>query len=182
MTAEVTPHHLVLTEEALNTYDARFKMNPPLRTQADLEALRQGLKDGTLDAVATDHAPHALAEKEAGLVQAPFGVIGLETALAVLLTEMVHRGSLSLPELIAAFTSRPAKVLGIPRGTLAVGSIADVTLLDPQAEWVIEPGTFASKSHNSPFIGWRVKGRVTDVMVGGQWRYRDGQFLNGASS
>lgn len=181
VTAEVTPHHLVLTEEALNTYDARFKMNPPLRTQADLEALRQGLKDGTLDAVATDHAPHALAEKEAGLVQAPFGVIGLETALAVLLTELVHRGTLSLPELIAVFTSRPAKVLGIPRGTLAVGSVADVTMLDPQAEWVIEPSTFSSKGHNSPFIGWRVKGRVTDVMVGGQWRYRNGQFVDGAS-
>ncbi len=179
VTAEVTPHHLVLTEEALNTYDARFKMNPPLRSQTDMAALRQGLKEGTLDAVATDHAPHAHAEKETGLVQAPFGVIGLETALPVLLTELVGSGALTLSELIAALTCRPAKVLGLDRGTLKAGAPADVTILDPEAEWVIDPAAFSSKSQNSPFLGWRVKGRVTDVVRDGVVKYRQGQFLNG---
>ena len=181
VTAEVTPHHLTLTEEALNTYDARFKMNPPLRAQEDLAALREGLKDGTLDAVATDHAPHAKAEKELELTEAPFGVVGLETAVAVLLTELVHRGGLPLATLIEAMTLRPAKVLGIDRGQLSVGSIADVTILDPEADWTVEPGSFASKGVNSPFLGWRLKGKVTDVLVGGRLVLRGGQFVNGAS-
>ncbi len=179
VTTEVTPHHLSLSEEALSTYDARFKMNPPLRSQKDLEALREGLKDGTIDAVATDHAPHSLAEKEAGLVRAPFGVVGLETAVAVLLTELVHRGSLKLFTLVEALTRRPAKILGLDRGTLAVGAAADVTLLDLGAEWVVEAGSFLSKGNNTPFLGWRLKGRVSDVMVGGRPVLRDGQFMNG---
>ena len=182
VTAEVTPHHLSLSEEALNTYDSRFKMNPPLRTQKDLETLREGLKDGTIDAIATDHAPHSAAEKEAGLVQAPFGVVGLETAVAVLLTELVHRGSLSLGTLIEALTVRPAKVLGLESGTLAPGSAADVTVLDPEAEWVVETAAFASKGSNTPFLGWRLKGRVTDVFLKGRPLYRDGQFTNGGGS
>ena len=181
VTAEVTPHHLSLSEEALSTYDSRFKMNPPLRTQKDLEALREGLKDGTIDAVATDHAPHSAAEKEAGLAQAPFGVVGLETALAVLLTEMVHRGALKLSTLIEALTCRPAKVLGIDRGTLAVGAAADAVVLDTEAEWTVETGAFASKGINTPFLGWRLKGKVTDVLVGGRLVYQGGQFMNGRS-
>ena len=180
VTAEVAPHHLVLTEEVLSTYDARFKMNPPLRTQADLEALRQGLKDGTLDAVATDHAPHALAEKEAELVRAPFGVVGLETAVGVLLTTLVHPGLLELATLIAALTIRPARVLGMDRGTLAPGAVADVTILDPKAEWTVQPTSFASKGMNTPFLGWRFKGRVTDVIVAGKRVLRNGEFANGA--
>ena len=179
VTAEVTPHHLTLTGEALNTYDARFKMNPPLRDQGDLEALREGLRDGTLDAIATDHAPHSLAEKEADLAQAPFGVVGLETALAVLMTELVHRGAATLPQLISALTRGPAKALGSERGTLAAGSAADVTIFDPDADWVVEAGSFASKGINSPFLGWRVKGRVTDVLVGGRRVYTDGRMVNG---
>ena len=175
VTAEVTPHHLTLTDEALQTYDARFKMNPPLRGQKDMEALREALRDGTIDAIATDHAPHSQAEKETGLVQAPFGVIGLETALPVLLTELVHRGALTLAQLIAALTERPARVLGLERGTLAAGHVADVTLFDPQVEWVVETAAFESKGKNSPFIGWRVKGRVTDVVVSGRWRLKDGE-------
>ncbi len=181
VTAEVTPHHLTLTEEALQTYDARFKMNPPLRNQKDLEALREGVKDGTLDAIATDHAPHAHAEKEVGLAQAPFGVIGLETALPVLLTELVHRGTLKLPALIAALTHRPARVLGLDRGTLKPGSPADVTLFDPEAEWMVESAAFASKGRNSPFLGWRLKGRVTDLFVGGKRILRGGELSNGSS-
>ncbi len=182
VTAEVTPHHLTLTEEALQTYDARFKMNPPLRSQKDLEALREGLKDGTIDAVATDHAPHAHVEKEAGLAQAPFGVIGLETAFPVLMTELVHRGLLSLSDLVAAFTCRPAAVLGIPRGTLAAGSAADVTLFDPDAAWVVEPGAFLSKSGNSPFLGWHLKGKITDLIVAGRMVFKGGQWANGVKT
>ncbi len=181
VTAEVTPHHLVLSEEALSTYDSRFKMNPPLRTQKDVEALREGLKDGTIDAVATDHAPHSAAEKEVGLAQAPFGVVGLETAFAVLLTELVHRGALSLNALVEALTRRPAKVLGIDRGTLVVGSAADVAVLDTEAEWAVEAAAFASKGINTPFLGWRLKGKITDVLVGGRPVYRGGQFTNGGS-
>lgn len=179
VTAEVTPHHLTLTEEALRTYDARFKMNPPLRGQKDLEALREGLVDGTIDAVATDHAPHTQADKETGLVQAPFGVIGLETALPVLLTELVHRGSMKLATLIASLTSRPAKVLGMDRGTLRPGSPADLVLFDPEAEWVVDGAVFASKGRNSPFLGWRLKGRVTDLFVGGKRVLSEGQLANG---
>ncbi len=182
VTAEVTPHHLTLTEEALSHYDARFKMNPPLRTQRDLEGLRNGLRDGTLDAVATDHAPHALAEKEMDLAQAPFGVVGLETAVGVLLTELVHRGNLPLSVLIASLTSRPAQVLGIERGQLSVGSVADVTLLDPEVDWMVEAGDFASKGVNSPFLGWRLKGKVTDVLVKGKLVFGNGRLINGASS
>jgi dihydroorotase len=182
VTAEVTPHHLTLTEEALSTYDARFKMNPPLRTQEDLAALREGLKDGTLDAVATDHAPHSRAEKELELTEAPFGVVGLETAAAVLLTELVHRGGSPLATLIEAMTCRPARILGLDRGQLSVGSMADVTILDPEQDWTVDPGSFASKGGNSPFLGWRLKGQVTDVLVGGRLVLRNGQFVNGASA
>ncbi|MBI3318421.1 MAG: dihydroorotase [Candidatus Omnitrophica bacterium] len=182
VTAEVTPHHLTLTEEALNTYDPRFKMNPPLRSQEDLEALREGLKDGTLDAVATDHAPHALAEKEADLGAAPFGVVGLETALGVLLTELVHRKILSLKELIASLSLRPAQVLGIDRGALRAGSAADVTILDTETDWTVESGSFSSKGVNSPFLGWRLKGRVTDVLVAGKPVFLSGKFTNGESA
>jgi dihydroorotase len=181
VTAEVTPHHLALTEEALSTYDARFKMNPPLRTQADLEALRNGLKDGTLDAVATDHAPHSMAEKEMDLGTAPFGVIGLETAVGVLLTELVHRKQMPLSTLISALTIRPAQVLGIDRGSLAVGSAADLAVLDPEADWTVEPQAFASKGANSPFLGWRLKGQVTDLLVAGSVVFRNRRFLNGES-
>lgn len=183
VTAEVTPHHLTLTDEALQTYDARFKMNPPLRSQRDLEALREALNDGTLDAVATDHAPHAQAEKEVGLAQAPFGVIGLETALPVLLTELVHRGSMKLVTLIAALTNRPARVLGIDRGTLKPGAVADITLFDPEEEWMVDPVFFASKGKNSPFLGWRLKGRVTELFVAGQPVLKEGRLIsNGKGS
>lgn len=178
VTAEVTPHHLTLTEEALATYEARFKMNPPLRAKKDLEALRDGLRDGTIDAVATDHAPHAQVEKEADLTKAPFGVVGLETALAVLLTELVHRKVMPLAGVIAALTCGPARVLGMDReGTLAPGSAADVTLFDLNQEWTLEAASLASKGRNSPFLGWRLKGRVTDVLAQGRIVYRDGEFL-----
>ncbi len=182
VTAEVSPHHLTLTEEALSTYDSRFKMNPPLRTQEDLQVLREGLKDGTLDAVATDHAPHSRSEKELELGLAPFGVVGLETALGVLLTELVSRKTLELSTLIEAMTVRPARVLGIDAGHLKVGSRADVTIFDPEVPWTVEPSSFSSKGINSPFLGWRLKGRVTDCLVEGRAVFQSGQFLNGESS
>lgn len=182
VTAEVTPHHLSLTEEALSTFDPRFKMNPPLRSDQDLKALRKGLQDGTLDAVATDHAPHSQAEKETDLTQAPFGVVGLETALGVLLTELVHRKIMTLPTLIAALTCRPAQVLGIKGGRLSEGDVADVTIFDPERDWTVEAGSFASKGVNSPFLGWRLKGQVTDVLVAGKQVLRDGKFTNGESA
>lgn len=179
VTAEVTPHHLTLTDEALATYDSRFKMNPPLRTEEDVEALRQGLKDGTLDAVATDHAPHAAHEKETEFPSAPFGVVGLETALGVLLTELVSRGIMQPTQLIASLTLHPARVLGVDRGSLKVGKVADVTITDPEANWTVEANAFASKGTFSPFLGWRLKGKVTDVLVAGKVLLQDGEFLNG---
>jgi dihydroorotase len=177
VTAEVTPHHLTLSDEALESYDPRFKMNPPLRLKKDVEALREALKDGTIDAIATDHAPHSSSEKETGLIQAPFGVIGLETALAVLLTQLVQKQKFPLAALIAAWTQKPAKIIGSDRGTLVAGAPADVTVFDPEQEWVPDADQTVSKSKNSPFIGWKLKGRVTDVWVSGQPRYRDGRFL-----
>lgn len=182
VTAEVTPHHLSLTEEALHTYDPRFKMNPPLRSDPDLRALRHGVLDGTLDAIATDHAPHAQAEKEMELALAPFGVVGLETALGVLLTELVHRKILELPDLIAALTCRPAQVLGIQAGRLGEGDLADVTIFDPVRDWTVEATSFASKGGNCPFLGWRLKGQVTDLLVAGKHLFKDGKLTNGEST
>lgn len=179
VTAEVTPHHLALTDEALATYETSYKMNPPLRSPADQAALREALRDGVIDLVATDHAPHTRAEKERELESAPFGVIGLETALGVLMTTLVASGTLSVSQLAAALSWRPAKMLGIPRGTLSVGAAADVTLVDPTAAWTVTPEVFASKSDNSPFVGWSLRGRVTQVLVSGRRVVQDGVVLNG---
>ena len=181
VTAEVAPHHLTLTEEKLAGYDPCFKMNPPLRTAADLKALQHGLQDGTLDAVATDHAPHSAVEKEAEFAHAPFGVIGLETAFGVLFSSLVEKGLLDLSTLIAALTIRPAQVLGLEGGSLRPGAAADITVIDPEAEWIVEAGSFVSKAVNSPFLGWRLKGVVTEVIVGGRQVLRNRQFVNGAT-
>ncbi len=182
VTAEVAPHHLTLTEEKLAGYDPCFKMNPPLRTSADLKALREGLQDGTLDAVATDHAPHSVVEKESELAHAPFGVIGLETAFSVLFSSLAEKGLLDLSTLIAALTIRPAQILGIDRGRLQPGAPADVAILDPEAEWTVEAKALVSKATNSPFLGWRLKGLVTDVVVGGRQVLCNRQFVHGALS
>jgi len=179
VTAEVTPHHLTLTEEALSTYDARFKMKPPLRSQKDQEALRKGLADGTLDVVATDHAPHAQAEKELGLSHAPFGAMGLETAVGALLTELVHRKQLTLSRMVEALTARPAALLGIDRGTLKAGAVADIAVFDPEASWTVEADNFSSKGTNSPFLGWRMKGQVTEVLAAGKQRVSGGRLMEG---
>ncbi|RMF88361.1 MAG: dihydroorotase [Nitrospinota bacterium] len=171
VTAEVTPHHLLLTDEAVRSFDTNTKMNPPLRSAADREALQQALKDGTIDAIATDHAPHNVAEKEFDYDHAPFGVSGLETALPLVL-ELVRRGLLSLQEAIAKLTYMPAKIMRLDKGSLAPGKDADITIIDLEHEYTIDVHRFRSMGKNSPFHGWKVKGAVVFTIVGGRIVYR----------
>lgn len=168
VTAEVTPHHLLLTDEAARSYDPNTKMNPPLRSKRDREALLEGLADGTIDAIATDHAPHALAEKEGEFDGAAFGIVGLETAVSLLLDRLVRPGTLDLSTLVARLTVGPARVFGLPGGTLAPGSQADITILDPERELTIDPERFHSKSRNTPFGGWQVRGMPWMTIVDGR--------------
>ncbi|MSP59093.1 MAG: dihydroorotase [Myxococcales bacterium] len=171
VTCEVTPQHLTLTDAACAGYDTDTKCAPPLRGQADLEALREALADGTIDCIATDHAPHAAQEKQLEFDHAAFGMIGLETALGLGL-RLVDEKVLDLPTLIARFTVGAARVFDLPAGTLANGAAADVVVFDPAAEWTIEPATFRSKSKNSPFAGLTARGRVMLTIVGGKVVYR----------
>jgi dihydroorotase len=169
VSAEAAPHHLSLTDEDLARagYDTSFKMNPPLRSAEDLRAVQQGLADGTLDCIATDHAPHSDVEKEVEFDQAANGVVGLETAFAVCLA-LVRRGVLGERRLVEALTAAPARVFGLPGGTLARGSPADVAVLDPAAEWTVDPARFRSKGRNTPWKGARLAGRCTHTLVGGR--------------
>jgi dihydroorotase len=167
VTAEVTPHHLVLTEDAVRTWDPNTKMAPPLRTKRDVEALLEALADGTIDCIATDHAPHALSEKEGEFDRAAFGIVGLETAVAVLLDRLVRPGLLPLSTLIARLSRDPARLLDLPGGNLAAGAPADVTILDPDAETVVDPHRFRSRSRNTPFGGWTLRGAPWMTLVGG---------------
>ncbi len=167
VTAETCPHYFILTDERVRGFDANAKMKPPLATRSDLEEIRAGLADGTIDAIATDHAPHAAQEKERELDHAPFGIIGLETALSLSLV-LVEEGVLTLPELIRKLTQNPADILRKKIGRLAIGGAADVTIIDLSAEWTVKEGGFKSKSQNSPFIGWKMKGRATAVVVSGK--------------
>jgi dihydroorotase len=173
VTAEVTPHHLALTDETVQGFDPNRKMNPPLRSSEDRDALREGLRDGTIDAIATDHAPHAVEEKMVEFDQAPFGVIGLETALGVALTVLVHPGVLTLPKLIRAMSTAPASILGLPGGRLAPGAPGDVTILDLDRTWIVDPATFASKSRNTPFAGWELTGKAVATVVGGEVKFSE---------
>jgi dihydroorotase len=168
ITAEVTPHHLLLTEEAVRTFDANTKMNPPLRSKRDTEALLEGLIDGTIDCIATDHAPHAVSEKEGEFDRAAFGIVGLETAVGLLMDRLVRPGTLPLATLVARLSRDPARLLGLPGGSLAAGAAADLTLLDPAASWTVDPAKFVSRSRNTPFGGWRVTGRPWKTIVGGR--------------
>jgi dihydroorotase len=170
VTAEVTPHHLILTDAAVRGYDSNTKMYPPLRTAADVEALRQALRDSTIDAIATDHAPHDLADKEVEFDQAPVGIIGLETSLP-LTFRLVEEGVLSLTDAVAKLTWGPAQVLGLTKGTLQVGADADVTLMDAQTEYVVDRREFRSKARNSPFHGWTLKGRAVMTICTGKIVY-----------
>ena len=167
-TAEVTPHHLLLTDEAVRSFDPNTKMNPPLRSKRDQEMLLEGLADGTIDAIATDHAPHAQAEKEGEFDQAAFGIVGLETAVSLLLDRLVRPRLLDLDTLVARLTVGPARTFGLPGGTLAVGSQADITILDLERELTIDPSRFHSKSRNTPFAGWKVTGMPWMIIVGGR--------------
>jgi dihydroorotase len=168
VTAETGPHYWCLTDEACRGYDTNAKMNPPLRTRADCEAIIAGLRDGTLDCVATDHAPHAGYEKQQEFALAPFGIHGLETSLALGVTHLVRPGHLSLSELVAKMSSEPARVLGLPGGSLTVGEPADVTVFDPEAEWTVDPARFVSKGKNTPFGGATLYGKPTLTVVGGE--------------
>jgi dihydroorotase len=172
VTAEATPHHLTLTDAAVENYRTDAKMNPPLRSEADREAVREALRDGTLDVIATDHAPHHYDEKEQAFDDAPFGIVGLETALGLCLTELVHKRLIDLPTLIERMSCAPARAFALPGGTLAPGSPADVTIFDPDAEWVVDAARFLSLSRNTPFGGWRLRGRPLRTLVAGLtvWR------------
>jgi dihydroorotase len=167
VTAEVTPHHLVLTDEAVRSFDSNTKMNPPLRSRRDMEAVREALLDGTIDCIATDHAPHATSEKEGEFDHAAFGVVGLETAVSVLLDKLVQPGLVPLPTLVARLTADPARLLNLPGGSLAPGAAADVTVLDLDARVTVEPKRFKSKSRNTPFAGWTLTGAPVTTIVGG---------------
>ena len=170
VTAEACPHHFLLTDEAVREFNTNAKMNPPLRSRKDVDAIKAGLKDGTIDAIATDHAPHADFEKLREFDDAPFGIVGLETAWGLALT-LVDEGVLSVEQVVALLTVQPARTFGLSKGTLAVGADADVTIVDPDAQWVVEPEQFRSKGRNMPFAGWKLKGRVATTIVGGRVVY-----------
>jgi dihydroorotase len=176
VTAEVTPHHLALTDEdlAASGYSTDYKMNPPLRSREDVEACREALADGTLDAIATDHAPHALQEKELEFDQAANGIVGLETAFPVCLA-LVRQGLLTERRLVEALTARPAAVFGLPGGSLTPGAPADLAVLDPAAEWLVAPEQLRTKSKNSPWKGKRLTGRCTHTVVGGRIVHGEGR-------
>lgn len=172
VTAETCPHYLVLTDEAVRGYHTNAKMNPPLRTRQDIEAVRKGVQDGTLDIIATDHAPHAQEEKEREFDYAPFGITGLETALPVVLN-LVEEKVLTLEEAIRKMSSNPAKIIGVKRGTLSIGAVADITVINPNATWVVEAANLKSKGKNTPFEGWKMRGKVTHTLVEGKVVYRE---------
>jgi dihydroorotase len=171
VTAEATPHHLTLTDRACEGYDTNAKMNPPLRGAADLAALRAGLKEGVIDCVASDHAPHGYDAKEAAFDDAPFGIVGLETAFAVAHTELVISGQLSLAELLSRMSTAPARAFHLPGGTLKPGSPGDIVVLDVTAPWTVNPAYFLSKSRNTPFGGRAVTGRAVLTFVAGELIY-----------
>lgn len=168
VTAEASPHHLLLTDEAVDGYRTEAKMNPPLRTEADRAAVMEGLRDGTLDVIATDHAPHHYDEKERAFDDAPNGIVGLETAVGLMLTHVVGKGVLDLSTLVERMSVQPARAFGLPGGTLATGSPADVTVLDLDAAWTVDPAAFVSLSSNTPFAGWELTGRAVTTIVGGR--------------
>ena len=171
VTAETGPHYWCLTDEMCKGYNTNAKMNPPLREKADCDAIIVGLQDGTLDAIATDHAPHAQYEKDQEFALAPFGIHGLETSLALGITHLVKLGHLTMSQLVSAMSTAPARILGLPGGNLSVGSVADVTVFDPDLEWIVEPEKFVSKGKNTPFGGEKLVGKTVYTVVGGQLVY-----------
>ena len=174
VTAEACPHHFTLTEEAVRGFNTLAKMNPPLRAWDDVQAIKEGLRDGTIDVIATDHAPHATQEKLQDFAAAPNGIVGLETALSLTLV-LVEEGVLTLESAVAKLTKAPARAFSLNAGTLASGVDADVVIVDPQETWEIDPSRFRSKSRNTPFAGWKVKGRVHATLLGGRIVYESGE-------
>ncbi|AJY73329.1 dihydroorotase [Paenibacillus beijingensis] len=171
VTAEAAPHHFSITDEQALLSGTMAKVNPPLRTEQDVEAVVQGLSEGTLDAIATDHAPHTIAEKSHPLERAPFGLVGLETAVGLTFTKLVHPGKLQLMDAISKLTINPANIMGLPAGRLEEGHAADIAIIDPNKEWIVEPDTFHSKSRNTPFSGMKLKGKAVLTMVNGNIVY-----------
>ena len=169
LSGEICPHHIALTDESIRGFDTRFKMNPPLRTQRDIDLLIEGVADGTITILASDHAPHCAYEKEVEFDQAPFGILGLETELGLFLDLLVHKKkAISLARLIEMFTTEPARLLRLDRGTLTPGAPADVTLIDPSLEWTVDKEQSFSRSRNTPFHGWELKGRAVRTIVAGK--------------
>lgn len=173
VTAEATPHHFTLTDRAVADYDTLAKVNPPLRTDADVAAVREGLADGTIDVIATDHAPHASHEKNVEFDLAAFGLVGLETAVGLVFTALVADNVLDVPAAVAKMSLNPARILGLPAGIIEPGAAADITVFDPEAEEVVDPALLAGKSKNTPFGGYRLKGVVYAAIVGGRVHLRD---------
>jgi dihydroorotase len=169
ISGEVCPHHIALTDEAIQNFDTNYKVNPPLRSQPDVDALLEGIADGALSILCSDHAPHADFEKEVEFDAAPFGIVGLETQLGLFLDLLVHKhGTIDVARLIGMYTVEPARLLNIDAGTLSVGSRADVTLISPELEWIVKINQFQSASRNSPFDGWKLKGRAVRTIVEGK--------------
>lgn len=177
VTAEICPHHFTLTDEAVMDYDGNTKMNPPLRSAEDVLALKEALKDGTVGIIATDHAPHSLDEKNCEYEKAAFGIVGLETALPLGIKVLVGEGWLTPSQLIEKMTINPAKMLGIDKGSIEVGKVADITIIDPEAEYKVDVSKFASKSKNSPFDGYEVKGKIEYTIVGGKVVVEKGELV-----
>ena len=171
VTAEVCPHHLLLTDEAVASYDPNYKMSPPLRSAEHVEALLAGVADGTIDCLVTDHAPHRAEEKEVEFLAAPSGIIGLEVSLALFAKALVHSGRLSWPAMLAKMTNGPRAVIGLPAVAIAEGGSADITLIDPDAEWTVAIASFRSKSRNCPYDGWKLRGRPVMTIVAGKVKF-----------
>ena len=180
VTAEVCPHHISLTEDRIGSYDTNAKMNPPLRTQKDVESLREAVKDGTIDMIATDHAPHHYDEKEREFADAPNGIVGLETALAVSVTNLVESGHIDFRTLVDKMSCAPARLFSLPGGSLARGAVADVTVFDPRVTWQVEPSEFLSKGRNTPYAGMALTGRATATIVSGKLVYRSTEMNTNA--
>lgn len=171
ITAEAAPHHLLLTDAACMSYDPNYKMNPPLRSSEDVQALREGVADGTIDCLATDHAPHSKEEKDLEFGLAPFGIISLDCALGLYAKALIDTGMCDWPRLIAAMSTNPARLIGRPLGDLKKGAVADITIIDPKKTWTVDTDKFASKSRNCPWNGWKLNARAVMTIVGGQIKF-----------